>query len=90
MKKGQLIAGAVASLFAVGALAEDKPAAKKEAKETSAQVKCTGINECKGKGSCHGAGNSCAGANACKGKGVTMTTEANCKAKKGTILAEKK
>jgi len=86
--KGTLIAGAVATMFAFGAHAEDKAPAK-DAK-AGAQIKCTGLNECKGKGACAGAGNACAGKNECKGKGVTKATEADCKAKGGTIVADKK
>ena len=85
MKKGTLIAGAVAGMFAMGAFAADAP--KADTKE-AAKVKCTGLNECKGKGACGGAGNDCAGKNACKGKGVTPMSEADCKAKKGTVVAE--
>lgn len=84
MKKGTLVVGAVAGLFAMGAYAGD---AAKDTKE-AAKVKCVGLNECKGKGACGGAGNDCAGKNACKGKGVTPMTEADCKAKKGTVVAE--
>lgn len=84
MKKGTLIAGAVAGLFAMGAYAGDAKADTKEA----AKVKCVGLNECKGKGACGGAGNDCAGKNACKGKGITPMSEADCKAKKGTVVAD--
>lgn len=85
MKKGTLIAGAVASMFAMGAFAADAPA--KDAK-AAANVKCVGLNECKGKGACGGAGNDCGGKNACKGKGITPMSEADCKAKKGTVVAD--
>ncbi len=91
MKKSSIVAGTVASLFAMGAYAGDvKAAPAKDAKEAAAQVKCVGLNECKGKGACGGAGNACAGKNECKGKGVTPTTEADCKAKKGTMVADAK
>src|SRR5438105_9480998 len=81
--KGTMIAGAVASLFAFGAYAADKAPAK-DAKTASADVKCTGVNDCKGKGACAGAGNACAGKNECKGKGVAKMSDADCKAKGGT------
>jgi uncharacterized membrane protein len=62
--KGALIAAAVAGLFAANAsLAADD--GKKEAKD----VKCAGINACKGHGACAGAGHDCAGKNGCKGQG---------------------
>ena len=90
--KGTMIASAVASLFAFGAYAADAKAADKapakDTKAAAANVKCTGVNECKGKGACAGAGNACAGKNECKGKGVTAMTEADCKAKNGTVVAE--
>ena len=89
MKTGTLIAGAVASMFAMGAFAADKAAPAKDTKD-AAKVKCVGLNECKGKGACGGAGNDCAGKNACKGKGISPMTEADCKAKKGTVVADAK
>ena len=35
---------------------------------------CPGVNSCKGKGSCHGAGHACAGKNGCKGQGNMKTS----------------
>ena len=89
MKKGTVIAGAVASMFAMGAFAADPPAAAAKDTKEAAKVKCVGLNECKGKGACGGAGNACAGKNECKAKGITPVTEADCKTRKGTIVAEK-
>ena len=89
MKKSTLVASAVASLFALGVYAADKAPAK-DSKAAAANVKCTGVNECKGKGACAGAGNACAGKNECKGKGVSQMSEADCKAKGGAILADAK
>jgi uncharacterized membrane protein len=85
MKKSTLVASAVASLFAMGAYAADKAAPAKDSKAAAANVKCTGVNECKGKGACAGAGNACAGKNECKGKGVMSMTETDCKAKGGMV-----
>ena len=82
--KGAMIAASVAGLFAAGMAGT--PSAK-----AGEEVTCSGINACKGKGSCHGAANSCAGQNACKGKGNTKTTKEECLAKGGKIVgAEKK
>ena len=82
--KGAMIAASVAGLFAAGVAGT--PSAK-----AGEEVTCSGINACKGKGSCHGAANSCAGQNACKGKGNTKTTKEECLAKGGKIVgAEKK
>ena len=78
--KGALIAVSVAALFAArGALAAEH-SEKKDAK-----VKCTGVNECSGKGACASAGNSCGGKNKCKGMGVMMMTPDECKAKGGKV-----
>jgi hypothetical protein len=69
------LASAAAALFIAGAaghaLAQDQ--GKSEAK-----IKCEGVNECKGKGSCSSANNSCAGKNSCKGKGFEMMTAEEC------------
>ena len=88
--KGKMIASAVASMFALSAYAgaPAKAAPAKDTKAAAADVKCTGTNECKGKGACAGAGNACAGKNECKGKGIEKRTEADCKAKGGTVVAE--
>ena len=51
-----------------------------------AQVKCSGINSCKGKSACATATTACAGANSCKGKGWIKTSAKNCKAKGGKII----
>lgn len=80
--KGALIAAAVAGLFLTGqAMAAEGDKGGGEA----AKVKCMGGNECKGKGACAQAGHSCAGENSCKGKGWIMTSEADCKAKGGSV-----
>ncbi len=77
---------AVAALLCSQAFAGDK-APKKDEKKAAAQVKCEGINECKGKGACgNDKGASCAGTNECKGKGWVLVTEKDCKDKKGKVL----
>ncbi len=88
MKKGTVLASAVAGLFAFAAYAEDKAPAK-DTKET-ASVNCGGVNECKGKGACSSAESSCAGQNACKGKGVLKISAKDCAEKKGKVVAAKK
>jgi hypothetical protein len=83
--KGAMIAASVAGLFAAGATGIPS------AKAGGDDVTCTGINACKGKGSCHGAANSCAGKNGCKGQGNTKTSKEDCVAKGGKVVgAEKK
>jgi hypothetical protein len=52
---------------------------------TAENVKCAGINECKGKGSCSAAEHACKGQNDCKGKGWVEASAADCTAKGGTV-----
>jgi hypothetical protein len=81
--KGAAIAASVAGLFAASTLAS--PAA--HAKAATKVVKCSGANECKGKGGCKGAGNECKGKNGCKGKGwVDMKTDKECTDKGGKVV----
>ena len=69
-----LLAAAAASLFLAGpGLADEKGGEK---------IRCEGVNACKGKSHCKGAGNSCAGKNACKAKGFLMLSEAECEQRK--------
>jgi len=84
--KSLILLTAVASL---AAFADKKGAPAKAGKET-AQVRCEGVNECKGKGACGGANHDCAGGNECKGKGWIMLTDAECKAKGGKITGSGK
>jgi uncharacterized membrane protein len=79
--KGAVIATAVASLFA----AKVAVAEQHESGQAAKKVHCQGVNECKGKGECGGAGHDCAGNNQCKGKGWISLSEADCKAKGGTV-----
>jgi hypothetical protein len=80
MKKkaiGFVVATVAAGLIMSGHVkAEEKAAAP-------AKVKCTGINECKGKGACKSEENACKGKNSCKGKGVVETSKKECAEKKG-------
>lgn len=75
--KGALVAASVAGLFssALPLVAS--------AEKTGDEVKCEGINACKGKGACNGKDHGCAGHNACKGKGWVKASAADCKAKGG-------
>lgn len=78
--KGALIASAVAGLMAM-TVACGSPTST-----NTQSVKCSGINDCSGKGACNGDGHDCAGKNTCKGKGWVTTTKADCDAKKGTVV----
>ena len=82
---GVLIASAAASLILSGAVV-----ARAADQQTGEKVHCSGINACKGQGSCAGAGNSCAGKNACKGKGLVDTSKEECMKKGGKVVESKK
>jgi hypothetical protein len=83
--RGALIATAVGALLAAcgGASATSAPPT---AAEMVGKVKCTGINECRGKGVCAQADHACGGKNACKGQGVALVTADDCGAKGGKSL----
>ncbi len=81
--KGAMIAAGVAGMFA--AMTPMVASAKGDA-----DVKCAGVNACKGTGACKAATNECKGANGCKGKGWTSMSAKDCKAKGGTVVADKK
>ena len=85
MTNGKAIAMTVAGLLLAAA-----PQLHADDKTKEAKVKCSGINSCKGKGSCSGASNGCSGQNGCKGKGWVEATAKECKDKKGTVVADKK
>lgn len=78
MKTTQALVLATASLFASGfALADEAPASKE------ANVKCSGVNACKGHSACKTATNACKGQNACKGTGFVEMPAKECAAKGG-------
>ncbi len=80
---GAMIASAVAVIFAGCATTSTGKTG-----ESSAAVKCAGLNSCKGQSSCAGASNSCKGENACKGQGwVPTDSDKACTDGGGTVLA---
>jgi hypothetical protein len=83
--KGALIASAVAALLVACGGATQTGAAPTAA-DPAGKVKCTGINECRGKGVCAQADHQCGGKNACKGQGVTLLTADACAAQGGKTL----
>jgi uncharacterized membrane protein len=78
---GAAVASALGSLLASGIAY----AAEKEGKTAEKTVKCVGVNDCKGKGSCKSAKNDCKGENACKGQSFTELTEKECRDKGGKV-----
>jgi hypothetical protein len=80
--KGALIATAVAGLFFANAAAADHHEGAKEG-----EVKCMGVNDCKGKSACGVPGkHDCHGQNECKGKGWIKLSQEDCTKKGGTVL----
>jgi len=78
---GTTLATAAAAMFIAGAALTGAPTAAK------ADVKCAGINACKGHGACASATNACKGHNACKGQGwVSSASEAECTSKGGKVV----
>jgi len=92
VRTGTMIALAAASLFASACSKKDdsSSASTQPAEKSAPMVHCDGINDCKGHGSCKSAQNACAGQNGCKGKSFVKTaSEDECKAKGGTVVAQK-
>jgi uncharacterized membrane protein len=79
----KMLMAAVAGLLTVGAIGTASTARAAEGDK----VKCYGVNSCKGKGGCAGAGHGCAGKNACKGQGFVETTQADCAKQGGKLTA---
>ena len=78
MKKssGVVIAVTAAALFGAVSVAQ----------AADAQVKCTGINACKGQSACKTASSACKGMNACKGKGWSESADkATCEKSGGKV-----
>ena len=81
--------GAVVAMAAAGIMVANRMVAGDEKKPAEKTWKCSGANECKGKGACGAADGShaCAGKNECKGKGwVKVKTEKGCTDKGGTVV----
>jgi hypothetical protein len=55
----------------------------------AAQMRCFGINSCKGQSFCATAKNACVGQNTCKGQGWLQSPRQECSAKGGRVLAGK-
>jgi hypothetical protein len=81
---GFAIAASVVGLLATGFQFAGSTAEKEEG-----EVKCAGINSCKGTGACAAADGShdCAGHNECKGKGwIYVESEEECEEQGGTVV----
>jgi hypothetical protein len=80
---GATLAAAAATLFSLAAYAEEMPTSSDASKE----VKCAGINSCKGTSMCKTADNACKGQNVCKGHGWLPAASAKaCSEQGGKVL----
>lgn len=82
--KSLSIATAVALLFITGGVV-----ANAGERTGAVQVRCSGINSCKGQSFCATAKNACAGQNACKGQGWLKVSREECSSKGGQVLPDK-
>ncbi|NMM45427.1 hypothetical protein HH303_13115 [Rhodospirillaceae bacterium KN72] len=79
---GVTLASAAAALFIAGSTVSVAPTAAK-----ASEVKCSGINTCKGTSACASATNSCKGLNECKGHGWLPAASADdCMSQGGTVV----
>ena len=80
-KSGALLAAAAAALALAG-----HASAGTASVSADDNVKCMGINSCKGSGECKTAENACKGQNTCKGHGFVTSKAGACLEKKGKII----
>jgi RNA polymerase sigma-70 factor (ECF subfamily) len=80
-----VLAAAAGALFLAGAAA---PAAADDAKD--GEIKCEGVNSCKGHGACATLWNECGGKNECKGKGFVLMKLEECAAAQAELGAAEK
>jgi uncharacterized membrane protein len=59
------------------------------AEGASSNVKCYGVNACKGQSECKTASSGCKGQNTCKGQGFKEMSEEQCKSKGGQVSESK-
>jgi hypothetical protein len=76
---GATLAAAAAVLITSGAATSIPAQAKSDY-----EIKCFGLNACKGHGSCKSTANACKGKNACKGQGFSMMGKEKCMTKGGS------
>ena len=82
---GVVLATTAAALFGMSNMV-----AAADTGATPAQVKCSGVNACKGMSECTSASNACKGQNSCKSHGWMHMSKADCDAKGGKVMDDKK
>ncbi len=86
---GKKALGFAVAASVVGLLATGFQFAGNEGEKKEGEVKCAGVNSCKGTGACAAADGShaCGGKNECKGKGwVHVGSAEECEEKGGTVI----
>ena len=84
----KLLSATLAAATAVAFISA--PVTSALAKGMSGDVKCYGVNACKGQSDCKTAKNTCKGKNSCKGQGVMMEkSKKDCKAAGGKMRDRK-
>ena len=88
---GITLASAAATLLLAGCASYGGGSANTDTTVTKsaakmADVKCSGINSCKGSSACATATSACKGQNSCKGQGWVKASKADCDAKGGKVL----
>jgi uncharacterized membrane protein len=82
---GVVLATAAAALFGMSNIV-----AAADMETSAAQMKCSGVNACKGMSECASASNACKGQNSCKAHGWMNMSKADCDAKGGKGMEDKK
>ncbi len=87
MKKTRIAGAMLATAVALAFTGTAAYAADASSPSASApQIKCLGVNACKGQSACKTAANDCKGKNSCKGKGYLITVDAkSCVAEGGRV-----
>jgi hypothetical protein len=88
LERSLAVAAAALFLAACSKTGDGEGAKSADSTGAASEIKCMGINECKGQGACGvPGGHSCAGQNECKGKGWIKASEADCTSKGGQVVA---
>ena len=77
-KRATSLAIAAAALFIAGCANQGGAHSGGSSGTVSANVKCYGVNACKGQSECKTAMSACKGQNGCKGQGFEMLSERAC------------
>ncbi len=85
---GFTLASAAATLLLAGCSASGDGAKSTSMSKKMADVKCGGINSCKGTSACATATSACKGQNSCKGQGWVKASASDCSEKGGKVLGQ--